>query len=186
MLAAIAVFIALAGYGTRKIVKLAYPTKYSEYVFTYSLQYNLDPFLVFAIIKAESGFNPKAVSRKNAKGLMQISDKTGFWAAKELKIEEFTADRLFDPETNIRIGCWYLNKLSKEKNFRGNLDLIIAAYNGGSGNVRDWLSNPEYSETGTSLKKIPFAETEVFLRKVKKYYNIYKKLYKNGILRYDN
>lgn len=155
--------------------KLMFPVKYEEYVFKYSREHNIDPYLVFAIIKAESSFNPSAVSHKNARGLMQITEITGEWGAENLGIDKFTVNQLYNPEINIRIGCWYLNRLMKE--FNNNIDLVITAYNGGSGNVNEWLQNKKYSNTGESLQKIPFSETDRFLKKVKNYYSIYKKLY---------
>lgn len=156
-------------------VKIIFPLKYKEYVYKYSLENNVDPYLVFAIIKAESSFNPYAVSHKNARGLMQISEITGKWGAKSLGLKNYTPESLYEPETNIKIGCWYLSVLMKE--FDNNLDLVIAAYNGGSGNVNEWLKNSNYSNTGIDLEKIPFKETEKFLKKVKNYYSVYKRLY---------
>ena len=81
---------------------------------------------------------------------------------------------IFDPKTNIKIGCWYLNKLYKEF---GRLDLVIAAYNGGSGNVNKWLSDYSYSKDGKSLDLIPFEETSMYVKKVTKNYKMYNKLY---------
>ena len=81
---------------------------------------------------------------------------------------------IYDPETNIRIGCWYLNTLYKEF---GKTDLVIVAYNGGSGNVKKWLSDREYSYDGENLRIIPFSETDSYLQKVKKNYEQYNKLY---------
>lgn len=154
--------------------KSMFPLKYRDIVFKYSTENGVDPYLVFSIIKAESSFNARATSGKKAKGLMQITDQTGHWAAEVLKIEDFKVEQLYDPETNILIGCWYLRRLKQEF---GNDDLVIAAYNGGSGNVSEWLDNREYSDTGRSLRKIPFRETEKYLKRVKNYYSIYKKLY---------
>jgi len=152
-----------------------FPLKYSDYVFRYSVENNIDPYLVFAIIKAESSFNPKATSQRNARGLMQISDTTGNWGAESLKLLRYSANELYEPETNIQIGCWYLGRLMKE--FDDNIDLVITAYNGGSGNVSEWLKNRDYSDSGDSLEKIPFGETERFLKKVKNYHLMYKRLY---------
>lgn len=76
---------------------------------------------------------------------------------------------IFDPETNIRLGCWYLSKLYKEF---GKLDLVIAAYNGGSGNVKKWLENNEYSKDGENLHDIPFKQTSKYVEKVKIITNI--------------
>lgn len=170
-------FVALIAVVLESTTRIMFPMKYREYIQEYSERNNVDPYLVLAMIKVESNFDPKAVSHKNARGLMQISEKTGAWGAEKLKLDKYRADSLFDPETNISIGCWYLNVLSGE--FGGNIQLILAAYNGGSGNVNEWLKNKSYSSTGKSLDKIPFRETEIYVRKVQNYRSIYKKLYEN-------
>lgn len=138
----------------------------------YSKEYGIDDSLVYSVIKVESKFNKKAVSKRNAKGLMQISEITQNWAQEELGLENID---IFDPETNINIGCWYLNKLFKEFN---DLDLVITAYNGGSGNVSKWLKNDAYSRDGNKLHEIPFEETKNYLEKVKENYRVYKALYR--------
>lgn len=151
--------------------KILYPRKYSEYVSRYSEEFGLDENLVYSVIKVESKFKKDAVSHKGAKGLMQISDITRDWAIEEMDLGKIN---IFNPETNIKIGCWYLNKLFKEF---GSLDLVIAAYNGGSGNVSKWLGNKYYSRDGENLHNIPFRETSDYVKKVNKNYEIYKKLY---------
>ncbi|MGL5694263.1 MAG: lytic transglycosylase domain-containing protein [Peptostreptococcaceae bacterium] len=158
---------------SKEIKKLIYPKKYSIYVEKYSNEYELDENLVYSVIKAESKFDKDAVSRKGAKGLMQISDITRDWAIEELDLGDID---IFDPETNIKIGCWYLRKLYKQF---GELDLVIAAYNGGSGNVRQWLGNENYSKDG-KLLNIPFPETSNYVEKVKKNYEKYNMLYNEG------
>lgn len=158
--------------------RLMFPLKYKEHIIAYSEKYNVDPFLVFAIAKVESNFNSDAVSSKNARGLMQISLKTGKWGAQVLGLDRYNSDSLFEPETNISIGCWYLYVLAEE--FDGNTDLVLAAYNGGSGNVNEWLKNKAYSSSGKSLEKVPFKETENYIKKVNNYWSIYKKLYNNS------
>lgn len=169
--------IALVMNSASVYMKRVYPQKFGEYVFRYAQENNLDPNLVFSIIKAESNFDPKATSRKNARGLMQISEMTGKWGAEKLKLKNYSADSLYDPEINVRIGCWYVRRLMYE--FKNDLDLTIAAYNGGSGNVTEWLKDPSLSESGSSLDRIPFQETALYLKKVKKYHSMYKRLYEN-------
>lgn len=154
-----------------------YPLKYRDVIEKYSQKYEVDPYLVLAVIKVESSFRHKAVSPKNARGLMQITEKTGKWGAEQIGFRSYTEDMLYDPECNIQIGCWYLSRLYHEF---GDTDLVIAAYNAGSGNVARWLKDKELSVTGKSLDKIPFPETEKYLKKVKNSYEIYKKLYKNA------
>lgn len=156
----------------KKIIhKLIYPKEYSEYVTQYSKEFNIDENLVYSIMKIESKFKEDAISYKGAKGLMQISDITRDWAIEEMELEETD---IFNPEINIRIGCWYLNKLYKEF---GKLDLVIAAYNGGSGNVNKWLSDDNYSTDGNKLYNIPFKETSNYVKKVKNNYENYNKIY---------
>ncbi|MGL5346061.1 MAG: lytic transglycosylase domain-containing protein [Peptostreptococcaceae bacterium] len=170
----LAIIIILFGtfvFGKNNVYKFMYPKKYSEYVIKYAQEYNLDEYLVYSVMKAESKFRPNAISHKGAKGLMQISDITKDWAIEELQLGEID---IFEPETNIKIGCWYLNKLFKEF---GELDLVIAAYNGGSGNVNKWLGNKVYSKDGEQLHNIPFKETSNYVKKVNKNYTMYKKIY---------
>ena len=160
--------------GKYSIKKYLYPYKYKEIVDKYSYEYNLDPFLVLAVIKTESNFNTDAESSKGAKGLMQIMDSTGEWIGSKVEIDKFNANMLYDPEINIEFGCWYLNSLLKEFS---DLSLALAAYNGGSGNVTKWLNNPEYSSDGENLTYIPFKETKKYVDKVNTRYNVYKFLY---------
>lgn len=157
------------------LVKIIYPVYHKEIIFKYASQYRVDPYLVAAIIRVESKFYHKAQSVKGARGLMQISPVTGRWAARELGIEDYTSEKLFDPETNIMIGCWYLSVLEKE--FGGNFRTIIAAYNGGSGNVSRWLQDPRYSRDGENLHYIPYKETREYVEKVLRDYRIYRRLY---------
>lgn len=157
------------------VARKMYPLKYSDYIMKYSRKYDLSPYIVAAVIKAESNFDTKAKSPKNAFGLMQITPATAEWAAKEMKLENFNTDMLNDPEFNINMGCWYLNNLKEE--FDGNMDLVLAAYNGGRGNVQKWLNDTSHSKDGKNLHYIPFKETDKYVKRVKVNYNIYKFLY---------
>ena len=162
-------------FGGKYIIKrYIYPYKYSEIVNEFSYKYNLDPFLVLAVIKTESNFNEDAESSKGAKGLMQIMDSTGEWIASKVGVDDFNPNMLYEAEVNVEFGCWYLNNLLKEFD---DLSLALAAYNGGSGNVTKWLNDPEYSNDGESLTYIPFKETKKYVDRVSTRYNIYKFLY---------
>ncbi len=166
------------------IGKNIFPLEYRDLVLRYAQENELDPLLVFSVIKAESNFNPNATSHKNARGLMQIIDNTGIWAAEKIGIEGFRVESLYDPEVNIKIGCWYLKNLRNEiyqYNGEMNNDLILAAYNGGIGNVQKWLQNRQYSSSGKALDKIPFKETENYVKRVNNYWKIYENLYRKGI-----
>lgn len=164
----------------KNIIGLIYPLKYDNLIIKYSKSYNLDPYLVSAIINVESRYKPNAVSYRDAKGLMQITPTTGKWAAEKIGIKNFNENMLFEIDTNIRIGCWYLNNLKQEfssEEPETGIVLMLAAYNGGSGNVRKWLGNKKYSQTGTALDQIPFQETREYVDKVLRNQKIYKWLY---------
>lgn len=157
-----------------------YPIGYKSMILEYSKEYNLDPYLVASIINVESKFDKDAISQKDARGLMQISPSTGKWGSEVLEIESYKEDILFDPETNIRIGTWFLSTLFKE--FDGNLDLVLAAYNAGSGNVNKWLNDEKYIDDKNNLAIIPFKETEEYLVRVNKSYKVYSTVYKKYIM----
>jgi len=163
----------------KSIFKVFYPIKYQNQIVKYSQKYNVDPHLVAAVIRAESNFDTNAVSSRGAYGLMQIMPDTAVWIAQNMKIQDFNKEKLYDADTNIEMGCWYINNLNVE--FGGNIELVIAAYNGGRGNVQKWLINKEYSTDGKTLINIPFKETDKYVKKVKTNYNIYLKLYDDGI-----
>ncbi|TDT61189.1 lytic transglycosylase domain-containing protein [Fonticella tunisiensis] len=159
----------------KNIMKFFYPVIYSNIVEKYSTEYNIDSRLVYSLIKVESKFNPYAKSSKGAIGLMQITPQTGRYISKLIGEKEFNADTLYDPDTNVRYGCFYISKLYKD--FDGNIDIILAAYNGGEGNVRKWLREESDGTRYLKIEDIPFSETKSYVYKVKKNYKIYKFLY---------
>lgn len=162
------------------ILRTVYPFHYRDLVEKYAVVYEVDPYLVAAIIRNESKFNPQAISRREAKGLMQIAPITGEWASEKLDIKDYYEERLYEPELNIEIGIWYLSIL--EKQFNGKIELMVAAYNAGNGNVSKWLENPEYSIDGQSLIFIPFPETRIYSQKVLRDYERYQVIYEEGFV----
>ena len=158
--------------------KADYPLEYEDLIVQYSNEYGLDPYFVAAVIRTESDFDPEAVSGAGAMGLMQIMPETGEWIAGKLGIEGFQNDMLLDPQTAIKMGCWYLNFL--DERFEGNLPIVMAAYNAGHNRVREWLDNPEYSSDGKQLENIPYEETDNYVKKVTKAYEKYKEYYEMG------
>lgn len=154
-----------------------YPLYYSDIIIKYSEEYEQDPIFVSAIINTESRFAKDAVSNKGAIGLMQIMPDTGAWIAGKLGIKSFDKKMLYDPEMNIRLGCWYLNYL--EEKFDEEKKCIMAAYNGGPGNVTKWLGDKKYSSDGKTLHTIPFKETDNYVIRVNKAYEQYEKRYAN-------
>ncbi|MDI6601131.1 MAG: lytic transglycosylase domain-containing protein [Thermoanaerobacteraceae bacterium] len=173
LILALTIPVSLKIYDT--ILRFRYPLKYMDIVEKYADEYGIDPYLVLAVIKAESNFNPEAVSIRGAVGLMQIHPDTGEWIAKNLGINRYSNNILYAPETNIRFGCWYLNNLNQE--FKDPV-LVLAAYNAGSGNVLKWLNNTKYSKDGKELSDIPFKETRDYIEKITRNYKMYTRLYK--------
>lgn len=164
-----AVFLVCVGIG---LAYRVFPLKYGEYIERYAKEYGLRKELVEGVIYAESGFNNKAHSGL-ARGLMQLTDETADWVASEMSIE-YEYDMAEDPEINIKMGCFYLAHL-KEK--YEDTETALAAYNGGMGNVSKWLADGRYSKDGKTLFKIPYAETEKYVKRVKLFSYIYQKLY---------
>ena len=158
------------------IMKQIYPLKYSEYVEKYSKEYNIDPYMVYALIKAESNFNNEAKSSSNAIGLMQIMESTALETAKTLELE-VVAEDLYKPEINIRIGVKYFTDLINK--YDNNYALAIISYNAGIGNVDKWIETEVIKNDGTDLENVPFKETNNYVRKILRDYEIYKDLYKN-------
>lgn len=157
------------------IWKMLYPLKYEDLVFKYADTFDNDPYLVTAIMYRESRFNPNALSPKGAMGLMQIMPDTAEWIAESLNMEKFVATDLYKPEVNIYLANWYLANLSQQ--FNGNLILMLAAYNGGRGNVQKWLTERNWSGDVNDIDQIPFPETQKFVRNVLTLYQRYLQLY---------
>lgn len=152
-----------------------YPFPYQSLIFKYAAANEQDPYLLAAIIKAESNFDSRAVSAKGARGLMQIMPETGEWVAAQLEYASFKKEQLFEPETNIKFGAWYLADLDKE--YDGSTILMLAAYNGGRGNVSDWIEGKDLSGSVNKIDQIPFPETRDYVKKVLSYHKKYIDLY---------
>lgn len=158
-----------------------YPLSYYEIVAEESEKNDLDPALVYGVIRAESGFDPNAVSRAEARGLMQMTPKTFEWVQTMIPgSEELTTDDLFDPKVNIQFGCELLSLLLSHYE---NESTAICAYNAGIGNVDSWLENPEYSSDGVTLDKIPIGETREYLKRVTENRETYRELYGEKLAR---
>lgn len=169
------ILVAMALIGAKYVVKeYIFPFRHKEVILKYSKENNLDPYLVVSVIMAESKFNAQAKSNKDAMGLMQITETTGEWIAEQMGLSEYTQDKLYQEEYNIKMGCWYLNNLREEF---GDRDLYVAAYNAGRGRVNEWLNDKEYSKDGKKIDYIPYKETKKYVDKVNTYYKIYKKIY---------
>ncbi len=154
------------------------PEQYRIFVEKYSREYGVSEDLIYSVIKTESDFDSSAVSSKGAVGLMQIMPATFEWLSNDMLREHLDSGMLYDPETNIKYGTYYLSRLY---NKFGDWNTALAAYNGGEGNISEWLSDTRYSEDGTNLiiENIPgeFSETKNYVKKVNKALSKYTSLY---------
>ncbi len=145
------------------------PKRYRAAVESAAEEFGVESELLYAVIRAESGFRADAVSSAGAVGLMQIMPATARFACACMG-EELD---LFSPQDNIRMGAWYLSYLQKRFPPRR---LTLAAYNAGEGTVARWLRDPALQTEGGGLR-IPFAETAAYVKRVKKFYQWYNFFY---------
>ena len=173
LVVAVIAFVLIGGWGWVERSWI-YPYDYRSYIETSAESRRTDPFLVAAVIKHESKFEPRARSDGGARGLMQLMPATAEWIARQLG-EPFTEEYLYDPALNIRYGVWYLAELERE--FGGNDILALAAYNAGRGNVRDWMERFHWTQQFDEIEAIPYPETRFYVRRVLEDREQYKRLY---------
>ena len=160
-------------------MRFVYMWDYQQDIITYSQKNNIDPFLVAAIIKNESNFNHKAVSKAGAVGLMQIMPETGRWIAEQMGLSDYQDGQLYTTRTNIRMGCWYVGELEHE--FKGNLTLLMIAYNAGRGQTKKWMKQQGWDYNFGDVQAIPFADTREYVTKVLHDRDEYYRLYRNSL-----
>lgn len=172
--------VLLLGWGigySAPMQKLFYPYPHRAVVEKYASLYQVDPLLVMAVMREESKYLPQSESRKGAKGLMQLMPETARWIAGSMGDTAFQVDDLLKPDKNIQYGAWYLANLQKE--FSGNIVLVIAAYNGGRGHVKEWIKTDQIDPENMQERDIPFPETKQYVERVLKSYRKYSMLYRN-------
>ncbi len=158
---------------------MLYPKTYQETVVLYQEKYGIEGNLIFAVIKAESNFDKDAISNRNAIGLMQLMEETAKDVARKNDIEldtENIKEELCDVNKNIQIGTCYLSTLIERYQ---NKEVALAAYNAGIGTVDGWIEKGIIRKDGTDIEKIPYKETNNYVRKILRDYKIYEDLYKN-------
>ena len=157
-----------------RYMRYSYPIKYENYVERYARENNLDKYLVYAVIKTESGFRADAVSDVGARGLMQIMEDTFDWIKLKSGDESAVYYDMYDPQTNIRYGCILLGYLMDEF---GDIETAMAAYHAGRGRVNEWLSDKTISSDGIHLDTIPISDTAHYVSKITKAMDMYIRLY---------
>jgi soluble lytic murein transglycosylase len=151
-----------------------FPKAYWPDLKKFSSQNALDPYLVASLIRQESEFNPAAVSRANAVGLMQLLPKVGKGVAKQEKIKHYSAQQLFTPAINLELGTRYFRAMVDKF---GAFEYALAAYNAGSDRVGDWLGQGKYRDPQEFVESIPFTETREYVQAILRNENVYRQLY---------
>jgi len=145
--------------------RLKYPLRYGAIVRDHARNYHLDPALLAAVIYQESKFRPDARSSSGAVGLMQLEPDTAKGIALHTGGSRFRVSDLYNPEINIRYGCWYLRHLLDKY---GSERLALAAYNAGQQNVDTWRREG---------RGIVFSETRDYVATVEHLKRVYKRAY---------
>ena len=153
-----------------------YPRKYEVLVDQWAETYGLDPLLVDAFIRTESGFDPQATSTVDARGLMQMTEETFIWLRSKIAPDEgLLFANLYDPETSIRFGCYYLH-LCMER-YNGDVATAAAAYHSGWGTVDALLQMEEHSADGETLQGFPYNQMNHYVKKITSCYARYQRIY---------
>lgn len=155
--------------------KQMYPIAYEEEVAAAAGHFQVDPFLILAVMKIESDFNPDRSSPKGAAGLMQLMPDTAQWIQKKSGQSLPHGGDLHHPETNIWLGTWYLSFLLEK--YRGDHVKVLAAYNAGQGNVDRWIEGKIWDGQAATVDNIPFGETRHYVKRALFYYERYKTIY---------
>jgi len=159
----------------RSYWELLFPLPWWSAVKAEAQRYSLDPYLMAALIRQESAFDPGAVSRARAYGLMQLLPSTARRVARQLGRGGLSNAELFDPETNIELGARYLHDTLQR--YEGKLEYALASYNAGPLRVDTWLAQNSYRDVPEFIESIPFTETREYVQAVIRNSAVYRRLY---------
>jgi soluble lytic murein transglycosylase len=157
--------------------KLAFPLPYRADLERFARQNNLDPFLVAALARQESEFNPKAVSVSSARGLTQIMPPTGRELSRQLRMKPYSTASLFQPQVNLKLGSFYLKSLADS--VEGRWEAALAAYNAGLSRAKTWSTWGEFREAAEFVETVPFTQTREYIQIVLRNADIYRQVYAN-------
>jgi soluble lytic murein transglycosylase len=152
-----------------------FPRPYWSDLKKYSTSNGLDPYLVASLVRQESEFNPLAVSRANAVGLMQLLPKTGKTVAHQESLKHYNPTQLFTPAVNLQLGTRYFRGMVDK--FGGSFEHALAAYNAGSDRVEEWMGQGKYRDSPEFVESIPFTETREYVQAIMRNASVYKQLY---------
>ena len=155
--------------------KWMFPVKYEDEIMHHSQEHRIDPYFMMAIIRVESKFDPERTSKKGAIGLMQIMPETAKWAAQTSGIDYQNDNQLWETNTNLALGAWYISYLHGL--FNGNMLAVAAAYNAGQNKVVQWMEEGVWTGDEKGIENIPYGETRHYIQKVTYYHKQYNKIY---------
>jgi soluble lytic murein transglycosylase len=159
----------------RYLAEGLFPRPYWDALAKHSSANGLDPYLVAALIRQESEFNPNAISRANAYGLMQLLPQVGQQVAKQLKLKPYSTASLLEPLANIQLGTRYFRQMVDDNG--GKVEYALAAYNAGNHRVTDWRVNGEFRDMPEFVESIPFTETREYVQAIVRNVSVYRQLY---------
>lgn len=160
--------------------QFSYPLAYADLISQNASERKVDPVLVHALIREESRYNPMALSRSNALGLMQLLPGTAYGVAKRIGVQLNSREDVYRPEINIKLGTDYLAYAVRR--FGGNALMGVASYNGGPGAVSGWMrrhASSSWQDPDVFVENIPYRETRDYVRKVFGSYWAYLDVYGN-------
>ena len=157
--------------------QLVFPRPYWQQLSSDAETQGLDPYLVTSLIRQESEFNPGAVSRANACGLMQLLPSTAKGLARKEGEHHFNANELFDPTENLRLGTTYLRE--NIDHYGGQVEYALAAYNAGDAPVRQWIASGDYKDIPEWVESIPYSETRDYVQSILRNREVYRAVYAN-------
>lgn len=155
--------------------QLLFPRPYWDALTADSATNGLDPYLVASLIRQESEFNPGAVSRANAYGLMQLLPTVGKAQAKRVGLKKFSTGSLLEPSVNLQLGTANLKQVLDR--FGGQPEYALAAYNAGDSPVRRWMAENNYKDIAEFVESIPYSETRDYVQSILRNREMYRQLY---------
>jgi soluble lytic murein transglycosylase len=158
----------------RAFWEMLYPFGWEDHVREAAERSGLDPFLVAAVVREESGYYPRAVSPAGARGLMQLMPGTAQPMAEVRGLPFRNGDLLYDPVANLQIGTSFLAGLMKEF---GDPRLALAAYNAGPRRAREWWKARRSDDVEVWVEQIPYDETRLYVRRVMLSWDEYRRIY---------
>lgn len=160
---------------TRRLLRVVYPFPYRQMVVREAAEWGVDPIMLAAIIRQESAFKADIRSGAGAVGLMQVMPPTGRELARAHGPENFQEESLTTPEVNLHLGAAFFVEMNRR--YKGDLPLVLSAYNAGPTRATRWRRYPEASDAERFTERIPFDETRGYVKNVRRNLGVYQALY---------